>query len=98
MPRNQRPLSQTVPALMEAAGVRSLRQLASECGCSVSFLSRVVSGQKPPSRELLEALAGRLGVDREHFPEYRALSVIEATGADARLRDRLYDQLPPRWR
>jgi transcriptional regulator with XRE-family HTH domain len=99
MARTELPLHESVPALLEGAGeIGSLRALADAVGHHVSFLSRVLNGERRVTVELLEKVATALGVPSDYFPEYRELKVAAAVASDGDLRDCFYDELPAAWR
>ena len=51
-------------------------------------------GNRPvPSNDVIEVLAGQLGVEPEHFREYRLRVITEKLEAMPELIDRLYKRL-----
>lgn len=78
--------------LLEERGV-SFRKFAAAVGVPQPYLSRTMSGERPPSTKLLANAAAELGLPHDYFVEYRARVVIEAVRTDGRLRDRVYDEL-----
>jgi tetratricopeptide (TPR) repeat protein len=72
---NPRAVGERLRAAREATGL-SQRQLAFP-GCSPAYISRIESGDRIPSLQLLRELGGRLGVSEDYL----------ATGSDPRERD-----------
>jgi transcriptional regulator with XRE-family HTH domain len=80
----------TIEALMAEAGV-TYRELAARTGLSAGYLNHLVHGNRPvPSNEVVRTLAESLGVDPEHFREYRIRVITERLEAMPELVDRLY--------
>ncbi len=97
MPRKRRfsvdPFGPTMERLMEEAGV-TYRALAAKTRLSAGYLNHVVHGNRPvPSNEIIERLAGVLGVEPEHFLEYRLRVITERLERMPELIDRLYKRL-----
>ena len=79
---SEEPFGPTIEALMTESGV-TYRDLASRTGLSAGYLNHLVHGNRPvPSNEVVKTLAESLGVEPEHFREFR-LRIITA--------------LPPNW-
>ena len=78
---------------MEENGV-TYRGLAAQTGLSAGYLNHLVHGNRPvPSDAVVERLAGALGVEAEHFLEYRVRFITERLEAMPELVDRLYRRL-----
>jgi transcriptional regulator with XRE-family HTH domain len=78
---------------MTETGV-TYRGLADSTGLSAGYLNHLVHGNRPvPSDEVIQTLAGSLGVDPEHFREYRLRVVSQRLEAQPDLIDRLYKRL-----
>jgi transcriptional regulator with XRE-family HTH domain len=70
------------------------RGLAEATGLSAGYLNHLVHGNRPvPSDDVIQALAGSLGVGPEHFREYRLRIVAQRLEAQPELIDRLYRRL-----
>ena len=83
----------TVERLMTEGGV-TYRGLAEKTGLSAGYLNHLVHGNRPvPSNEVVETLASALGVEPEHFREYRLRVITERLEAMPELIDRLYRRL-----
>ena len=83
----------TVERLMEETGV-TYRGLAAKSGLSAGYLNHLVHGNRPvPSNEVVKKLADALGVEAEHFREFRLRSITERLEAMPELIDRLYKRL-----
>ena len=83
----------TIEALMAESGV-TYRELAARTGLSAGYLNHLVHGNRPvPSNEVVETLAKALGVESEHFCEFRLRSITERLEAMPELIDRLYKRL-----
>jgi len=83
----------TIERLMEEAGI-TYRGLAAKSGLSAGYLNHVVHGNRPvPSNEIMRRLASALGVEPEHFLEYRLRVITERLEALPDLVDRLYKRL-----
>ena len=97
MPRRRRfseePFGETVERLMGETGL-TYRGLAEATGLSAGYLNHLVHGNRPvPSNEVFEALASALGVEPEHFREYRLRVITERLEQMPELIDRLYRRL-----
>ncbi len=84
------PFGGTVERLMNENGV-TYRGLAEKTGLSAGYLNHLVHGNRPvPSNDVVQKLAGALGVEPEHFREYRIRVITEKLEAMPELVDRLY--------
>jgi transcriptional regulator with XRE-family HTH domain len=97
MPRRRRfseePFGPAIEALMAEEGV-TYRELAARTGLSAGYLNHLVHGNRPvPSNDVVSTLAGALGVEPEHFREYRLRVITERLEAMPELIDRLYRRL-----
>jgi transcriptional regulator with XRE-family HTH domain len=97
MPRRRKfseePFGPTVERLMDETGV-TYRGLAEKTGLSAGYLNHLVHGNRPvPSNDVMGTLAGALGVEPEHFREYRLRVITERLEAMPDLIDRLYRRL-----
>jgi transcriptional regulator with XRE-family HTH domain len=100
MPRKRRfsdePFGTTIEKLMDEAGV-TYRALAAKTNLSAGYLNHLVHGNRPvPSNDVIERLAGALGVEAEHFREYRLRVITERLEQVPAMIDRLYKQLKGR--
>jgi transcriptional regulator with XRE-family HTH domain len=78
---------------MTEGGV-TYRALADSSGLSAGYLNHLVHGNRPvPSDDVIQTLAGSLGVEPEHFREYRLRVVSQRLEAQPDLIDRLYKRL-----
>jgi transcriptional regulator with XRE-family HTH domain len=67
------------------------RALADRTGLSAGYLNNLVHGNRPvPSNDVMSTLAKALGVEPEHFREYRVRVITERLEAMPDLVDRLY--------
>jgi transcriptional regulator with XRE-family HTH domain len=90
---SEEPFGPTIEALMAEAGV-TYRELAARTGLSAGYLNHLVHGNRPvPSTDVVRTLAEALGVDSEHFREFRLRSITERLEAMPELIDRLYKRL-----
>ena len=90
---SEEPFGPTIERLMEEAGI-TYRGLAAKSGLSAGYLNHVVHGNRPvPSNEIMRRLAAALGVEPEHFLEYRLRVITERLEALPDLVDRLYKRL-----
>jgi transcriptional regulator with XRE-family HTH domain len=97
MPRRRRfsdePFGQTVERLMAETGY-TYRSLADKTRLSAGYLNHLVHGNRPvPSDDVIRALASALGVEPEHFREYRLRVITERLERMPELIDRLYRRL-----
>src|SRR5213595_4044015 len=87
------PFGPAVERLMEETGV-TYRSLAAKTGLSAGYLNHLVHGNRPvPSNDVVRTLAEALGVEPEHFREYRLRVITERLEAMPDLIDRLYRRL-----
>jgi transcriptional regulator with XRE-family HTH domain len=83
----------TVERLMNETGV-TYRALADKTKLSAGYLNHLVHGNRPvPSNDVVETLAAALGVEPEHFREYRLRVITDKLEAMPELIDRLYRRL-----
>jgi transcriptional regulator with XRE-family HTH domain len=97
MPRKRRfseePFGPSMVRLMYETGL-TYRSLAAESGLSAGYLNHVVHGNRPvPTNEVVERIARALGVEPEHFLEYRVRVITERLETMPELVDRLYRRL-----
>jgi transcriptional regulator with XRE-family HTH domain len=99
MPRPRRrkfseePFGPTVERLMAERGV-TYRGLGEQTKLSAGYLNHLVHGNRPvPSDDVIKTLARALGVEPEHFREYRLRVITERLEAMPELIDRLYRRL-----
>ena len=70
------------------------RGLADRTGLSAGYLNHLVHGNRPvPSDDVIASLAKALGVEPEHFREYRIRVITERLDSMPDLVDRLYRRL-----
>jgi transcriptional regulator with XRE-family HTH domain len=87
------PFGPTVERLMTETGV-TYRALADKTKLSAGYLNHLVHGNRPvPSNDVVKTLAGALGVEPEHFREYRLRVITERLESMPDLIDRLYKRL-----
>jgi transcriptional regulator with XRE-family HTH domain len=83
----------TIERLMADEGV-TYRELAARTRLSAGYLNHLVHGNRPvPSDTVVETLASALGVEPEHFREYRLRVITTRLEAMPELIDRLYRRL-----
>ena len=83
----------TIERLMAETGL-TYRGLAAKTGLSAGYLNHLVHGNRPvPSKDVVARLAGALGVEPEHFREYRLRVITRKLEAMPDLIDRLYKRL-----
>jgi transcriptional regulator with XRE-family HTH domain len=88
-----KPLGETLVELMAEQGV-TFRALAARSGLSAGYLNHIVHGNRPvPSNEVLARLAEALGVEPEHFREYRLRVITERLERMPELVDELFREL-----
>ena len=80
-------------ALMAERGT-TYRGLAAKTGLSAGYLNHLVHGNRPvPSNDVIATLAKALGVEPEHFREYRIRVITDRLERMPELVDRLYKRL-----
>ena len=83
----------TLEHLMQETGV-TYRGLADQTNLSAGYLNHLVHGNRPvPSNDVVERLASSLGVEPEHFREYRLRLITQKLEEMPELIDRLYRRL-----
>jgi transcriptional regulator with XRE-family HTH domain len=83
----------TIERLMGEEAV-TYRGLAERTRLSAGYLNHLVHGNRPvPSNEVVETLADALGVEPDHFREYRLRVITDRLEAMPDLIDRLYRRL-----
>ena len=97
MPRRRKYSEQafgpTLERLMDESGT-TYRGLADRTDLSAGYLNHLVHGNRPvPSNAVIERLAEALGVEPEHFLEYRVRTITERLERMPELVDRLYRRL-----
>ena len=84
---------ETVERLMAEKGV-TYRALADKTKLSAGYLNHLVHGNRPvPSDDVIRILAKALGVEPEHFREYRLRVITDRLEEMPELIDRLYRRL-----
>jgi transcriptional regulator with XRE-family HTH domain len=87
------PFGDAIQALM-AQNLVTYRELASRSGLSAGYLNHLVHANRPvPSNEVIQGVAKALGVEPEHFREYRIRVITERLETMPDLVDRLYKRL-----
>ena len=87
------PLGPAIEKLMAETGV-TYRGLADKTRLSAGYLNHLVHGNRPvPSDKVVGQLAKALGVEPEHFLEYRVRVITKRLESMPKLVDRLYRQL-----
>src|SRR6478672_5204688 len=87
------PFGDAIERLMNELGV-TYRGLAAKTDLSAGYLNHLVHGNRPvPSNEVVARLAGALGVEPEHFREYRIRVITDRLDSMPELVDRLYRRL-----
>jgi transcriptional regulator with XRE-family HTH domain len=87
------PFGATIERLMDETGT-TYRGLADLTGLSAGYLNHLVHGNRPvPSNDVMRQLARSLGVEPEHFREYRLRVIADRLEARPELIDRLYKRL-----
>jgi transcriptional regulator with XRE-family HTH domain len=82
-----------VERLMNESGT-TYRALGAKTGLSAGYLNHLVHGNRPvPSNDVIVKLAGSLGVEAEHFREFRLRAITEQLEEMPELVDRLYRRL-----
>jgi transcriptional regulator with XRE-family HTH domain len=83
----------TLEQLMDETGV-SYRRLAEKSRLSAGYLNHIVHGNRPvPTNQVIATIAKALGVEPEHFREYRIRVITERLERMPDLVDRLYKRL-----
>ena len=83
----------TIERLMIETGT-TYRGLGDKADLSAGYLNHIVHGNRPvPSNEVIARIAEALGVEAEHFREYRIRVITEKLEAMPELIDRLYKRL-----
>lgn len=78
---------------MQEKGV-TYRALADQTNLSAGYLNHLVHGNRPvPSDEIVRKLSKALGVEPEHFREYRLRLITQRLEQMPELIDRLYRRL-----
>jgi transcriptional regulator with XRE-family HTH domain len=84
------PFGPTIERLMDETGT-TYRGLAERTGLSAGYLNHLVHGNRPvPSNDVMKTLASALGVEPEHFREYRLRVITDRLEAMPEMIDRLY--------
>ena len=87
------PFGETIERLMAEKGV-TYRALADKTKLSAGYLNHLVHGNRPvPSDDVIRILAKALGVEPEHFREYRLRVITDRLEEMPELIDRLYRRL-----
>ena len=90
---SEEPFGPTIERLMTETGV-TYRELGARTGLSAGYLNHLVHGNRPvPSNDVVKTLADALGVEPEHFREYRLRMITQRLEAMPELIDRLYKRL-----
>jgi transcriptional regulator with XRE-family HTH domain len=90
---SEQAFGETLTALMAEQGV-TYRQLAAKADLSAGYLNHIVHGNRPvPANDVIARLAAALGVEPEHFREYRIRVITERLQELPELVDRLYRRL-----
>lgn len=87
---SEEPFGQTIERLMGETGI-TYRGLAEKTRLSAGYLNHLVHGNRPvPSDKVVGQLAKALGVEPEHFREYRLRVITDRLEAMPEMIDRLY--------
>ena len=79
-----------IERLMNESGT-TYRGLAAKTGLSAGYLNHLVHGNRPvPSDDVIKTLARALGVEAEHFREYRLRVITDRLERMPDLIDKLY--------
>jgi transcriptional regulator with XRE-family HTH domain len=90
---SRRPFGETVQSLMAETGT-TYRTLAERSALSAGYLHHVAHGnRRVPSNEVIGSVAKALGVEPDHFREYRVRVVTERLEGSPELADRIYRRL-----
>ena len=83
----------TIERLMAEVGT-TYRGLAERSGLSAGYLNHLVHGNRPvPSNDVIRGLADALGIEPEHFREYRIRVITQKLETMPDLVDRLYKRI-----
>ena len=83
----------TIERLMIETGT-TYRGLADKADLSAGYLNHIVHGNRPvPSNDVIARIAEGLGVEAEHFREYRIRVITDRLERMPELVDRLYKRL-----
>jgi transcriptional regulator with XRE-family HTH domain len=90
---SEEPFGETIQVLMAERGT-TYRGLAEKTGLSAGYLNHLVHGNRPvPSNDVIARIAKSLGVEAEHFREYRIRVITDKLETMPELIDRLYKRL-----
>jgi len=90
---SEEPFGPTLERLMEESET-TYRGLADRTELSAGYINHLVHGNRPvPSNAVIERLAAALGVEPEHFLEYRVRVITDRLEQMPDLVDRLYRRL-----
>jgi transcriptional regulator with XRE-family HTH domain len=90
---SEQPFGRTIEQLMAETGI-TYRALADKTKLSAGYLNHLVHGNRPvPSDKVVGQLAKALGVEPEHFREYRLRVITRKLESMPELIDRLYKRL-----
>jgi transcriptional regulator with XRE-family HTH domain len=90
---SEEPFGPTVERLMNETG-HTYRSLADKTKLSAGYLNHLVHGNRPvPSNDVVKTLANALGVEPEHFREYRLRVITDRLERMPDMIDRLYKRL-----
>jgi transcriptional regulator with XRE-family HTH domain len=90
---SEEPFGPTIERLMADTGI-TYRGLADKTNLSAGYLNHLVHGNRPvPSNDVIERLASSLGVEPEHFREYRLRVITDRLEAMPEMIDKLYRRL-----
>jgi transcriptional regulator with XRE-family HTH domain len=90
---SDRSFGPTIEELMTETGT-TYRGLADKAGLSAGYLNHIVHGNRPvPSNDVIARIADSLGVEPEHFREYRIRVITDKLEQMPDLIDRLYRRL-----
>jgi transcriptional regulator with XRE-family HTH domain len=90
---SEEPFGPTLERLMMETGL-TYRGLAEKTRLSAGYINHLVHGNRPvPSNDVIEGLAHALGVEPEHFREYRIRFITDRLEAMPELVNRLYRRL-----
>jgi transcriptional regulator with XRE-family HTH domain len=90
---SERPFGEAITGLMDEQNL-TYRALAAKTGLSAGYLNHLVHGNRPvPSDDVIETLAGALGVEPAYFREVRIRVITARLEEMPGLVDRLYKRL-----